>query len=538
MKTATSISAPADCPESLQQPTPASVDLPKLTNAQMLEDFDYMTRILRDVFPAATVNKKVYGIDVFDKLKSYRSRITGNETPEDFAVVLSQALMSCKGSHLFMSDLLFYYRNDKRIRQMFKGITDEAIDLSHAYNIAIQAKLSSFLRRLSIPLLYHQGNYYTMLDFTCKGVNYKHGMLLLSVDGKTPSDAIASTQDWLDSFDCAKGVFYGNCIGFSVIADNFYVFMDYNGKASTFKFQDENGKTVEIIYPAGTGIASVNRPQSTFPQLKQTVEYLNDKQILYVRIPLMDEKDIAFYQDEIKKKTMLKQPGAIVIDVRSNPGGSDLVWRTILESIIDRELCLTYKSAIKNSSLAKNNELQQFEAVENIFGNGEKRPDITKSPETVPFLDNEEFIIMEDESILKPAADSLKLQVPIYIIAHDIYSSAGCLLSVAHFKDDIISVGTRNPAILGRGITPLFISLPNSKIIFSVETHLDLTNCQSAEDTLHTKMEVEVEMTAKERLDYINLDISKMPLEEALTQYDPYFKKVLELMNAKNKSGK
>jgi len=160
-------------------------------------------------------------------------------------------------------------------------------------------------------------------------------------------------------------------------------------------------------------------------------------------------------------------------------------------------------------------------------GKGHKIPK-NLSVEKVAFLDNQEFLIYNSSEVLQPAEASLRLNVPIFVIAHDVYSAAGSLTSIAAMTAKITSVGTRNSRVLGRGTTPLLVSLPNSKIIISTEPILDLSGCKTAEDALHTKMEIEVKMTAKERIDYLNLDIEGMPLEEALTSYDPYFKAVLK----------
>lgn len=504
-------------------PKPAPVSLPKLSKAQMLEDFDYMTKVLYDLFPAATVNKKVYGIDIFEKLKFCRTKITGNETPAEFTEFMLYALLACKGSHLALDDLMFRLRDKPKARAIYKDfIPDDAtIDISHAYMLSLFPKYMKYIKLLTgaVPLIYHHGDYYTQFDFTVKGITYKYGMKLLDADGKTSTEMLLELQDRLPSFDFDRKIFYAS--------DGVDLFMERGGKMpQEYNFQDENGKKVHLSINGGEQITLL-KPKHPCNLNRRMVEYFQNQQILYFRIPVMNEQDIPFYLEGIRKKNIGNKFRSVVLDVRGNGGGSDLVWMKILQAIIAQDYYFQRISAAKT-------KLAQMDAVIRFYEISKDSLKIRK----IPFLDNEEFLVMEDEFRIKPEPDSLKLKIPIYVIAENIYSSTGDLTGLADKTDDITSVGTRNPAILGMEPPPLVIALPNSRLIFRISPFIDITGCKTAEDALHTKMEVEVEMTAKERLDYLNRDISKIPLEEALTKYDPYFKKVLELLNAKNQSGK
>jgi hypothetical protein len=79
---------------------------------------------------------------------------------------------------------------------------------------------------------------------------------------------------------------------------------------------------------------------------------------------------------------------------------------------------------------------------------------------------------------------------------------------------------------LGMGIDPYAFSLPHSKFIFSIEPVIDLSGCKIAEDVFHTGVEVPIEPSLEELLDYYNFD-EKIPLEEMLTKHDPYFKAIM-----------
>ena len=511
-------------------PKTAPVSLPKLSKAQMLEDFDYMTKLLQDFLPEAIVTKKVYGIDVFAKLKSCRDRITGQETPVEFAQIVSDALVACKGNHLFVSDMLYYLkgvRAKKNVRDVF--VDDDAIDINHLYALKMEKKSeSSYLSERLINLVYHDGAYYNLFDFSIDGTVYKRGMKLIALNGKDQKALLSLLQARLNKFDFKRGIFYGDIVE----GDDFYLFLPDNEKEKlTFQFQDENNEIFKITLDEKSKLSVLKKGHGYLPTKK--VLYLPELHILYIRIPCMEENDLPFYCDGIKKETVGKVVKGVVIDIRNNPGGSDNVWIEILNRIIAKDRTMEFHNAMKSDIRVWQafRRIKELPAAHKEYFNSLKE-------EKYPFLDNIPFKILFTYIILKPDKESLQLTTPIYVISHDAYSAAGGLLAASGMNDDIISVGTRNPAPLGRSLPPIYFSLPNSKLIFSMKPTIDLTDSKTADDVLHTKVEVEVEMTAKERLDYLNRDIGKIPLEDALTKYDPYFKKVLELLNAKNQSGK
>ena len=79
------------------------------------------------------------------------------------------------------------------------------------------------------------------------------------------------------------------------------------------------------------------------------------------------------------------------------------------------------------------------------------------------------------------------------------------------------------------GIDPFHFTLPHSRYIFIIEPVVDLTNSQTSEDFFHTDVEVEIHPSLDSYLRYENSP-SDIPLEKQLTQYDPFFQKVMEMI--------
>lgn len=131
---------------------------------------------------------------------------------------------------------------------------------------------------------------------------------------------------------------------------------------------------------------------------------------------------------------------------------------------------------------------------------------------------------------LQPASDSVHVPL-VYVLSENVFSAAGSLTTLAGLVEPIISVGYRNPYILGMGIDPFHFSLPHSCFAFTIEPVIDLTGCQSASDVFHTDVEVEVQPTLEELLRFHNQPMED-ELEDFLTAYDPVFQEVLLLLEA------
>lgn len=121
----------------------------------------------------------------------------------------------------------------------------------------------------------------------------------------------------------------------------------------------------------------------------------------------------------------------------------------------------------------------------------------------IPFLANEEFLVVEGQNTIQPADASLKVRT-IYVLSASVFSAAGSLTTLARFAEPVISVGFRNPYILGMGIDPFHFSLPNSGFTFTIEPVVDLAGAQSAKDVFHTDVEVDVQPTLDQMLAFFN----------------------------------
>lgn len=472
---------------------------PPLTREQMFQDYDRLAAIIKQVFPLMEVNKRIYGLDVGQLLAANRSQIEGITQTTQFVDLINQTIVGCRGSH-------FWIAAPPRGTYYQGFVEDEAYALAGNYQQYLT--LGTRGNSIELPLLYFNGSYYTLCDFTCTGRTYPKGMKVRTCNGKTPDALVEALRgsgillDW--DYDLSK--FYTTA---------FYKYQPLASSNSVIAFELEgtNGRPVGLELGAGRQPEWHMRSNAhSQPQVA-----LVNTNILYIRLPAMDPQQIPFFVKELRKyqgKAIRKA----VIDIRNNGGGSDQVWGGLLALLLKQKMTYSIALAVKISEI-NSQYLPRHPFGKQLHKHGKL--------ERIGFLNNEEFKVLRISQPIKPEADSLKLECSIFVLSENVYSSAGSLMNICKQSEQLVSVGLPNSRILGLGIDPFAFSLPNSKLVFWIEPVVDLTDARTAKDTHHNDVEERVRPTLEQLLDYYGTG-DEVPLEERLNKHDPFFKRVLE----------
>ncbi len=496
---------------------------PKTAIQLMLEDYDYMAETVRAVLPSIGVSKLVYGLDIEQKFADYRKQITPETDKVEFIRIVDDALRACKGINTRVNSVLEGFNDNALMSQVVGAhIPREAIDNTNDYINALRN-----LRDLpdpSIELLYHDGAYYSKYDFTVNGTAYPRGMKLTEIDGIATMTQVKNLEDKLDAYDYKNKIFYG-CMSRKRTADNFYVLLpkQENGLRK-FTFEKGDGSVCKIAL-AQTDTVKVLNPAGSIQNLEKTVKYLPSCKMIYIRLPEMDSEFTEFYDTEINKILDTESDiVAMVLDVRGNRGGSDIAWQTVLSPFMPR-VNVSFTLAIKNSPVAnayidhRMAMLKRF----NIITHLERT-----SNAVIPYIDPVSMFLFRAYTSF--STDN-KGVMPVYILTRNAYGATGNLLSLAHQVPDFTRVGNRNPVPLGVYADPLYFSMPNIKVAFSVNSQVEITSAFGAEEMQFTQVNEEVELTATEMIDFLNKNVGD--LEKFLLNDDPYFKKVIDLRKPK-----
>ena len=246
------------------------------------------------------------------------------------------------------------------------------------------------------------------------------------------------------------------------------------------------------------------------------VLYFEQTGILYIRLPDMDTEYISFYRDTIPKykdKSIQK----VVIDIRSNGGGNDEVWMTVLSAIIDKSIICKNKTYLKNTPLV----IDYMSKIRN--------EQIISDQISSLNIDDNYYLERFDKDTIALSPKSIRYTGKIYVLVDKrCFSSALAFTAFCCRTDQLITVGQPSGYIGGRGTSPFFFSLPHSKLIFAISPMLDATNVESIEDYYDRFVQIPVFLTIADYVFERKYEGERYG-EEYLFNYDSTFRKVLEL---------
>ena len=480
-------------------------EAPKLDKAQMLEDFDYMVNVLRDTMPHDLAIHDVYGIDVWSKLEEYRSNITGNESLMEFVTVLHDALTACKGHHLFLQSPPWSTDDEWYLQCYAETVPPDAIQTSNNI-MQLFSCLPSNNRISPIHFTYWDGNYYTAPEFSIDGTKYHGPFKLLTVDGITPEEVESEFRDKFWSYDIKNKMFF---------KPDFYSFLPSPASdCRTFRFETPEKDIITLTIPDDAEVDVVF--SQNFYSIPKQVIFMKDYNLVYIRVPDMDPDDLQFYEEQLKPVLENEKPRYAVIDIRGNGGGSDAVPERLLQMLCAKPVA--FKGILATPA---NDRVRRY-----MNARGWDFSD-NANLQKIPFLENREFDVRDFYFELEKEPYASVEQV--YVIAHNIYSSAGTLVEMAKGNDNVTAIGFPGTSILGMGIDPYYFTLPNSKVTISVEPAIDLSNCKSAAETLHLDTEIELPISAGEYIDYLYRPVPD-DCYDYLINEDPFMQQIFVMI--------
>lgn len=478
----------------------ANATLPALSREEMYADFDAFARIVTDTNPQPLIRKAVTGIDPLQELDALRPRIEEIGSAEQFLWLIRNALTVFQDGHTAL--LRPNSAANVELRRM--GVSEQGIALLPKYDQIITSVNNR--KSLALPLRYIGGEYYTVAEFRSRGQIFPSGLRLVRANGQDIHRFVGGLYSclWGLRWDFARRRYFSERI---CRAD---CFRDQDVLTLTFEDpKDARGRalTSAFVLSEAVELQSALVPPSA---KEKRVELFEPKGILYIRMPTM--RDVDYFPEAIRLATQGREVRGVVLDVRGNPGGSDRAWQRALEMVIDEPIRLKWTMAF-NSTTRVLKELRASDAP-------------TFSP---AFLGGALFRVSEEEYSIRPNAKSIRFPGRIQILQdQDIASSAGALTAVALLADKLVTVGGGTGRFLGRGLPPSVFELPRSRILFSVEPVIDLTDVNTAEQAYHDAVELPVEPKLEDILERIRFS-GDVFSQQFLELKDPAFRAAMAI---------
>ncbi len=468
-----------------------------LTKSEMLQDFDQAIAHINTFAVHKDLNEIRLQINYEKEYKALRKEITGKTSLCEFRTTLKRAtnfIQDFHGSFLGSGYLNKYGKYQKKIN-FNDDQTYEKVKL-------FEDKCGKPPVNLKLPILYNNGKYYVYADFSFKGITIKRGTEVTSYNGKSITDYIKKNYDlvWTVKLDETTKMPYHT---------SFYRFGDERFKLG---FNSSTSPSIQFaLKDSVTRKTKKQRDISYFSQSKPQVLYFDESKILYIGLPMMDTgqaHSIVKKIDAIKAKS--SQFSKIIVDIRGNPGGSDVAWRTILRHLIHKEIPFLSNLKFKFNKPAVN---YYREEQKNVV------------PETINLLNNKKYWKKDFDAVtIAPSKNSLGYKGKIYVLQDEfVYSSASNFSNFCLNSDQLVSVGTPTDFVGGVQTEPLFIKLDHSELIFTVEPLLDFSGVKTIKDFSHNKVEVNIRPSAE---DYFIRTTYKGDIYSAefLSKHDRLFK--------------
>ena len=477
-------------------------ELPVLTKEQMLEDFDYLYKVIEDANPQLTIRKKVIGVDILENIKALYPELDTITKFENFYFLVEKALNLCHDMH-YSLDYPW---------QSQKNIDEKVIALNKKFYKFIDENVQKPYTPAFSILKYYEGNYYVYGRLEMYSEEQKKDIKIpvrsqLIEIGGMPIDKYIATVNPLcinkTSYDLELKKFFS--IGPVLQWEFSNVFKDPKGEIIKVRSGHSMGNSSWII-------------------MKPHISYLEDTKILYLYIPNMDTELIDYFNEKIPEIANGKEISKVVVDCRANGGGSDYVWHNVLSAIIKDTVFAEQRILFKNTPIIR----QYIEEIMNQKVG-------TNSTIEIPCLDNESFIdysLIDDDNIIKiaPSKKSINYSGKIYLLIDEhSFSSTLNFLEIATLNPEkFVTIGEYGGYMGGQGGNPFMFALPNSKITFRIDAALDYNNVEKAEDFFHGKLMYPIKVTVQEYHDCMMTEEGRFD-KEFLYNKDPMFKKVLEL---------
>ena len=444
-----------------------------LSRSEMLADFDELVDFLNDFAVHKDLNTIRLNIDYDQEFSSLRNEITAQTTPCEFRKILDRTTNLIQDLHC--SSMGYDYLS--KYGKFQKRLNFKSKEKSYQKLKAFEAICDEPKPKLTLPIIFSDGAYLCYADFIIENDTVKNSSTIISYNGSEISKYIQDNPDkvWPIKVD-ASGNKYNEQF-YQYGSNSFELTFDAKGfrKNIDFNLMD----SISLITPQ-------QREISYYTQKEAKVIASEKHHILYIGLPFMDQSISKSLVKKIDSVTdQWKDFEKVIIDIRGNPGGSDLAWREVIQHIIPESINFDVNLKYRYNERT----IDHYGAKKNTH------------KEHIPLLNNAPYWSEERVTItLKPDNNSLNFDGKIYVLQDPyIYSSAGNFSNLCLTNEQLVSVGGRTDLVGGLQKEPLFYQLNNSGLIYRVEPVLDFANVNQISDFAHNEVEISVPETVEDR---------------------------------------
>ena len=428
-----------------------------LTKKQYIKDFKQFQKIIKYINPQIQIRKEVTGYDILAEIEKNKQYVDTCSSLISFAQIIYKCLKANIDLHIYFPDTNFIgeiSNREAKIRHLDKTKMHQVSKHTHSLF------KSNYIFKL--PIKYINGEYYFIKDFTYENKIYKSGNKITTFNGQNIHKYVQ--QNFVNFYDAPIWDFKNK----RYFNETFFITASFfKNKAVTIEIEKDNKKQ-KVNFKNDSNKVSFNKFNNFYN--KRFVKLIEG--ILYIKMPKMYDK--IFFINEILKYNKENIKG-VVIDVRGNMGGSDLVWQSVLSCVVAKPF------EYQNHVFFLNNKVLKKE-----FG-------ISAPKISHPQLQNQNFLNFTSKMAIKKSEKSLNYNGTIIVIQdRNIFSGTGNFVRAISQKDNVTVIGQSSGYLLGFEIMPRIFSLKYSNISFTLPTSIDIADSPKLSDIYHSKVDIEI----------------------------------------------
>lgn len=484
-------------------------DALKLTKKEIEDDFNFLCdSVIKEVYAKQAVGDFT-NTGFCKELLSIKEEIESISSDEEFTFLIQKALNSTTDAHSGIcngSDIKYLLEclPEEEKKGLLRNIDTSMLVVSNKRNEQYWNYLIKAASKFKFYIFsrYLNGEYYNLIPIKKEGRIIEIGSKIVKIND-------INIHDWVNNH-----ILDYRDVSYDIDNERYYVDLFFTGISF---FKDRTNVDLTFESPSGE-ISKETFDLSSRPKFKRQpwlsinltkVKYFKKDKVLYIRLGSMSS--VEDYLQKIAKYGAKKTINRIIVDVRQNGGGSDLVWKRIVEELIDEPLNLDLTVGVKDNF-----------RIRNYYGNGMLKEKFNFKNDTFAIVDSKEL-----ESFI-PSETSLRFSKKIIIIQDKhIFSSAASFTSVGSYVDKFITLGSDVDKPIGVGLTPMYFMLPNSKVLIRIDPTIDFTKATDYEN-LFQKVNIEVDESIDSKYKWIKKNGNRWN-RAFLYKNDPYYQKALEI---------